>query len=382
MRRHAFPAALLGLAILAGSACSSDSGADQTATGDVAPTGTDPVVEETASPPVAPDGPWEAVDPAEAGFDAAALDELPAFLDDGATTCVAVVKDGKLAGEWYFGDFTADSDQEIFSASKSVSSTLVGIAEAEGYLDIDQPASDFITEWQGTDSESVTIRNLISNDSGRFYTFENDYVAMAAGAPDKTAFSIGLSQQYPAGEHWEYNNAAIQTLEAVLERATGRDMVEYAQEKLFEPIGMDVSIKRDAAGNPLTFMGVQAGCGDAARFGWLFEQDGSWNGEQVVPAAWVEEATQPSQDLNKGYGFLWWLNSGGEMGNQSLDTLKWPDAPTDAYAALGLGGQVILVIPSQDLVVVRLGGPGSGGIADQGADVNEMARLTLAALQG
>src|SRR5690606_13953386 len=109
-----------------------------------------------------------------------------------------------------------------------------------------------------------------SNVSGRHWDPATDYVAMAIEADDKTAFAAGLGQDEPPGRTWAYNNAAVQTLSAVLESATGQRADDYAAAVLFEPIGMRNSrMISDAAGNPLTFMGLETTCLDLARFGYL-----------------------------------------------------------------------------------------------------------------
>lgn len=397
LSRARWLACALVLATL-GAACSSDDG-DDAATGDTDDTttipdggaGGDGSSSTTAAPGddgvAYPDPDWATADAADVGLSQDGLDAMADYLESSGSNCMAVIKDGQLIDERYWNDTTVDSDQEIFSASKSVSSTLIGIAQDQGFLDIDQPASDFITEWQGTDSEDVTIRNLLSNDSGRYYDFETDYFRMTT-APNRTEFAIALDQQYEPGEHWEYNNSAIQTLQAVLERSTGQDMTEFAEENLFGPIGMSSHYQPDRSGTEPTFMGVQASCQDLARFGYLYLQDGTWNGEQVVSEEYVHEATAPSQDLNQAYGFLWWLNEEGYLlpvvGGEG-EGLFWPDAPDDAYAALGLGDQITLVLPSENMIVTRLG-PWKNDNED-GADpvpstsVNELGRLAAAAVE-
>lgn len=210
----------------------------------------------------------------------------------------AVGHEGRIVDEAYWHETTPTTRREAFSITKSITATLVGIAQDRDLLDLDQPAADFIPEWRGTPSEVVTIRNLVSNDSGRFQDLRSDYVDMAGQAADKTAFSIGLDQQHDPGTEWVYNNAAIQTLEAVLEEATGMDVGEFA------------------------------------------------------------EATAPSQELNEAYGYLWWLNHegtvGAAVGAESTEGQLVPGAPEDIYAALGLGNQVAAVFPSSGIVVTRL----------------------------
>lgn len=306
---------------------------------------------------------WATAEPGDVGLAPGPLAGLSTFLEGEGSNCLVVVKDGQVVVDEAWNGTTSEGDQEVWSATKSITSTLVGIAQEEGALDIEQPASDLIEEWQGTASEDVTIRNLLSNDSGRYYDFRNDYLSMAFQAEDKSAFAIGLDQQHPPGEQWEYNNSAIQVLEEVLQRATGQEVADYAQERLFEPLGMSAEMRTDAAGNTLVFMGAQASCLDMARFGYLALNEGAWDGQQVVPAAWMAEATAPSQEVNPRYGFLWWLYEEGT----ALVEPGQPDPPA-AYAAIGLGGQIVLVIPEDDLVVVRLG---PEGIADVGSGTGQ-----------
>ena len=368
-RAHAAWVALVVAALIAG-ACADDSGSPE----DTASDGTAPV--ETTAPPTAappttepvddrawPTADWGQVEPEDAGIDPVVLDEVVNLVEASGSDCLVVSRDGQLVGEWFWNETGPDFEREAWSVTKSITATLVGIAQHQGHLDIDQPASDFIHEWEGTDSEDVTIRNLLSNDSGRFHTFEVDYLDMARDADDKTTFAIELDQEHEIGTHWVYNNAAIQVLEAVLERATGTDVGTFAREHLFEPLGMSTTIATDPAGNTLTFMGAQMSCRDMARFGLLNLRAGEWDGEEIVPADFVAEATRPSTELNPGYGLLWWLF--GTDTDELVETAPGQDAipggEPRAYAALGLGGQIVVVIPEHDLVVTRLVGSQTRG---------------------
>lgn len=367
--RRAAAAVLLVAALLAG--CSDDGGADDAGgSDDAAPGTTATTAAETTTTTVDerpwPTGSWPTTTPAEAGLDQAALDRLATLAEAGGSHCLVVTRNGELVDEWYWAGTDESTERESWSVTKSVTATLVGIAQDDGALAIDQPASDFITEWQGTPSGDVTIRQLLSNDSGRYYDPVTDYGAMAGQAEDKSAFAIALEQQHEPGTRWEYNNSAIQTLEEVLERATGQDVADFARERLFEPLGMDSNMTTDAAGNALVFMGMQTSCRDLARFGLLYLRGGEWRGEQVVSAAFVEEAVEPSQELNPGYGLLWWL-----LGERDADTAPGQGgvsaAGADGFAALGLGDQVLAVFPDTGLVVTRLGPPGGDfGVAQIG----------------
>lgn len=252
-------------------------GSDSAAPGTTAPTPS-----STTTTTAAPDGQWRPVDPEEAGFDAVALEALAAEAAEARSACLFVARDGRVVGEWYFGDAGPATAQEVYSVTKSITSVLVGIAADDGDLELDDPASTWIEPWRGTPAEAVTVRDVLANASGRHWDLGSDYLGLLA-AEDRTAYGIGLAQDAPPGEVWAYNNAAIQTLEAVLEEATGDSVADFAEARLFGPLAMeDTRMTADDAGNALTFMGVRSTCRDLARFGQLVLQEGEWDGEQLV----------------------------------------------------------------------------------------------------
>ncbi|GAA3972057.1 hypothetical protein GCM10023085_62870 [Actinomadura viridis] len=320
--------------------------------------------------PRAPGAPaWEKVAPSAAGLDAAELERIAARAKTGKSNCLAVLRDGKLAGEWYFGGTEATTTQNVWSATKSITSVLVGIAQDDGALRVDDSASKWIEEWKGTPAEAVTVRDLLSNDSGREWAFTTDYRRLLA-AQDRTKFAIGLKQQHKPGEIWVYNNSAIQTLQRVLQKSTGRDVARFAEERLFRPLGMNrTTMTADRTGNAQTFMGVNSTCHDMARFGQMMLDKGRVRGRQVVSAAYVKAATgKPSTKLNAAYGYLWWLNRPGpvlspraatDLGGAGRPAATRgrlvPGAPPQLYWALGLGNQLVQVDPETRTVVVRLG---------------------------
>jgi CubicO group peptidase (beta-lactamase class C family) len=161
----------------------------------------------------------------------------------------------------------------------------------------------------------------------------------------------------------------------VLREATGEEVDAFAAERLFDPLGMaHTRMTRDASGRSTNvFFGMQSTCPDLARFGQLFAQGGEWDGEQLLPATWMRRAVgAPSQELNAAYGLLWWLNRSGPIraplnpngATTTPEVVKVgrvaPGAPGRLFAAQGLGGQVVLVDPRSDTVVVRLGVVGGG----------------------
>lgn len=318
---------------------------------------------------------WTTIDAVAAGLDPTVLEGIAAEAEAGLSNCLVVTRGGKLVDEWYWQGTRPDSAQEVWSASKSFTSVLMGMASDDGALSVHDRASEWIPEWEGTDSEEITVEQLLNNTSGRFQDYQSDYVEMAAKAADKTAFAIGLDQEFEPGSRWVYNNAAIQTLEQVFSGATGEDLADVAEDRLFAPLGMDdTDLLRDDAGNPMTFMGIRSTCRDMARFGLMALRNGEWNGEQVVSEDWMERSTGgPSQDLNPGYGWLWWLNNRGRVVDPSADPAAdtaqaeeqiVPGAPEDMFFASGLGGQMVVVDPGSETVLVRLGPP----VYPQGTD--------------
>jgi CubicO group peptidase (beta-lactamase class C family) len=336
-----------------------------------------------------PGAEWVHADPASMGFDPEVMRRIARAARSSQTTCLLVARKGKVVGEWNWLDVAPDQPREVFSMTKSVTSTLVGQAEADGDLDIDDRAKKYVEEWRGTKSRGVTIRDILSNDSGRFWDAGTDYGQLPQ-ASDRTQFAIDLEQQHSPGQVWAYNNAAIQTLDRVISRATGEPTRDYAQERLFGPIGMThTRMTADPAGNTNTFFGVQTTCEDMARFGYLFLRHGRWGDEQVVPRSWVRAAVgRPSQEHNAAYGFLWWLNRWGPViGPLATDAPGQPDPPVgriipgaaaNLFTAQGLGGQTVLVDPGSQTVVVRIGQFTPGG-ADQ-YSARDAARFVTEAL--
>jgi len=316
-----------------------------------------------------PGAAWDRVSPASVGLDAAKLEQIAAQAKTGKSNCLVVVRDGKLAGEWYFNGTGPNTAQEVYSATKSFASTLVGIAQDDGDLRIGDSASRWIPQWRDTSARAVTVRDLLSMDSGRQWSVLTDYVQLILAA-DRTSFAVGLAQAEAPGRVWAYNNAAVQTLQPVLAKATGMNVATFAEHRLFEPLGMrHTTMTTDRAGNAQMFEGIHSTCRDMARFGVLMLDRGRWGGKQIVSSDWVAAATgRSSTGLNAGYGYLWWLNHKGvladpltatSVGAARSSTTKRgrlaPGAPNDMYWALGLGNQLIQIDPGSRTVVVRLG---------------------------
>lgn len=321
--------------------------------------GDDGGASKAAAEAVYPDPDWRVESPEAHDLDSLLLEDAADFADEHDSDCLVVTRGGAIVGEWYWNGWDERDEGNVYSVTKSFTSALVGIAQDRGELAVTDKASEYIREWVGTDSEDVTVRNLISNDSGRYWDFWTDYVRDYLLADDKTAYAISLGQQYAPGTVWRYNNSAIQTLERVLHVATGMDVAEYAKEVLFDPLGMLSHYGRDRAGNPLTFADLSASCRDLARFGYLYLREGRWSDDrQIVTEEWVEESTQPSTPLNSAYGYMWWLNRPGrwmEALPRERDGKPMPGLPENVFRASGAYNQIIFVDPNTDVVFTRIG---------------------------
>ncbi len=314
---------------------------------------------------VYPSADWERAAPAQLGFDAQKLDALASVADGNDSHCLMITRKGRLVGEWYWDGWTRDTQQVVHSVTKSFTSTLVGIAQDRGLLRIQDPASTWITEWADGLSAGVTVQHLLSNDSGRHWSFLEDYITMAGTSADKTATAIGFDQDEPPGTYWEYNNSAIQALERVLKKAIHGDVAAYAKANLFDPLAMKATMDHDRAGNTMMFGNLSASCDDLMRFGYLWLRKGKWNGTQIVSEAYVGEATKISQPLNAAYGYLFWLNNDGHYvlpsapGRREGDGKQIANLPSSVFSALGLGGQMVAIDPEHELVLTRIGGSGN-----------------------
>lgn len=271
-------------------------------------------------------------------------------------SCMVVQEGGKIVGEWYWNGRTPSTLSEGFSTMKSMAATLIGIAQTQGKLNINQKASDFISEWKGTSSESITIKQILSNNSGRAYE-DVDTITLALKS-DVEPYVLSRGQEAPPGTTWEYNGPAIQVLETILERAIEGSVKAFAQKYLLKPLDMKAELTTDLAGNLYVVAFWQTSCRDLAKLAQLYLQNGKWNGVQLVSEAFVSEALTSSTELNAAYGYLWWLNRAGTWmipGNtKKFSGPPHKSAPLDIFWASGACGQIAAGFPSQNLVIAYM----------------------------
>lgn len=299
--------------------------------------------------------PWATASPSAVGMDEAVL---AGAAEDAAAIerlrSLLVVRRGSLVLERYYGGADAGTPADVRSVTKSVVSTLVGIALERGELvGLDQPVAS-VLDGAGIvltgRQRDITVRHLLSMTGG----FEWDEAGASRSdtrlynewvlSDDPIGFLLERPMADPPGTRFEYNSAAVHLLGVVLEEATGSTLPAYAERVLFGPLGIE-----DARWEPLGGGRVNGGSGldlrprDLARVGQLMLQDG-WSGDRsVVPRPWVREAT------TRRFG---WTTAAGPLASLSYGYLWWVDTERDAFLAWGFGGQFIYVYPALDLVVV------------------------------
>jgi CubicO group peptidase (beta-lactamase class C family) len=273
------------------------------------------------------------------------------------TRAVVVVYDGRIVGERYAPGFNQNTVMLGWSVSKSLTGALIGVLVQEGRLDPDAPAP--VPEWKGSDKEKITVRHLLQQTSG--LDFEEAYAKpsgvtnMLFRRGDMAAFTTQLPLKYAPGTVFNYSSGNTNVLSRIIRQVVGeKDYVAFPYRSLFHKLNMySLLLEPDASG---TFIGSSysyATARDFARFGLLYYNHGVWNGQQVLPAGWVEASIRPSEaDKRQHYGYQFWLNG---LSEEDPTKRMYPDVPADLYFANGYGGQNIYVIPSKKLVVVRNG---------------------------
>jgi CubicO group peptidase (beta-lactamase class C family) len=279
---------------------------------------------------------------------------LGEFLADTDTTAFLVIRDDALLYEGYFNGYDRASTQTSFSVAKSFVSALVGIAIQEGHIgSVDDPVTEYIPELEGQGMDKVTIRHLLTMSSGLEYSGEGGGGsplgddAKTYYAPDLRELALTVKPEGEPARRWEYNNYHPLLLGMILERATGRPVATYLSQKIWRPLEMEAngswSLDSEASGFEKMESGINGRAIDFAKFGRLYLNRGEWNGQQVVPASWVEESTRldTSTDPADFYQYFWWV-----------DVVR-PER--GRFLARGNYGQFIYVVPDKDLVIVRFG---------------------------
>lgn len=288
---------------------------------------------------------WRTSTPEQQGMDSDRLADMLFVIQDADVNIhgVVVTRNGYIVAEAYAAPWEADVIHVMYSVTKSVISALAGIAVDQGCIEsVDQPILEFFPD-----------RSLENVDEAKQTATLDDYLTMTSGLewPDDNFRTTGrmvvtsdwvqfvLDQPVidEPGERFVYNNGVPHVVSAVIEEATGTTTLEFADEHLFTPLGItSYEWQTDPQGRASGGWGLFLTPRDMAKLGYLYLNEGQWDGEQIISADWIAASTEPrvsvNTELNQSYGYFWWI---------------YPDF----YAAQGLEGQFIFVVPDQNLVV-------------------------------
>ncbi len=292
---------------------------------------------------------WDTISPKTLGYCQTNIDRLYDFLEANNTRAFIILKNGKIVLEKYFGTHTQLTPWQWASAGKTITSFMVGMAQQEGFLSLDDTTSTYLgkgwTDCTPKQEEKITIKHQLSMNSGLDDKVLDHFCTI----------DTCLIYKADAGDRWAYHNGPYTLLDRVIEKATGQTLNNYTTQKLKTPIGMTGSFI------PVGYNNVYFSTARSmARFGLLMLNKGKWGENQIMAdSIYFKQMVSPSQSLNKSYGYLWWLN-----GKQSymLPTSQTmfpgylnPNAPADMFVAMGKDGQFLNVIPGQQMVMVRMG---------------------------
>jgi len=282
---------------------------------------------------------------ADLNWDEAELQPLITFLEEKNTKSFILLHDGKIVIEEYMNNHSSSKFWYWASAGKTLTATTVGIAQDYGLIDINDKVSDYLgTNWTSAtlaQENLITCKNLLSMNSGLNDTLGDDV------SPEN------LDYLGDAGSRWAYHNVYVK-MQDVVAAASNKSWDTYFTENLKNKIGMTGTWTK------LNHLNVYwSNTRSMARFGQLIYAKGLWENTQIVSKNFLEEATNTSQNINKAYGYLWWLNGKSsyhlpQTQNEFSGKLI-PNAPDDMYAALGKNDQKIYIVPSKKIVIIRMG---------------------------
>jgi CubicO group peptidase (beta-lactamase class C family) len=292
----------------------------------------------------------------------------------GGPWAIVIVRNGFLVAEWFGVPAMPATTFDIWSCTKSATGIAFGMLFEDSRnhrlpggakIDLDSRAYDFIPEGSPlTDSrkDKIQVKHLLSMTSG--IPGESEGLISIPVKPGGGEFELALGRDpgrfgisaanltSNPGERWDYSDAGFAHLSLIFSKVARREISDYMSERVFQPIGIQNFgwDRQGGAGHigPHTnaHSGLRFSARDFARLGYLMAHHGQWKGVQIVPGWWIDLATKTSQPLNPNYGYSFWVNTSGT---------RWPSAPKDAFAFMGYASNRCYVVPSLDLVVVRLG---------------------------
>lgn len=300
-----------------------------------------------------------------AGIDKTELDKITKMIMadtgyNGNAFAFMVLHKGIPVAEAYKPEFDHSTRFLSWSMAKSFTNALVGILAGQGRMKIEAPAG--IKEWAGDERNSITLNDLMQMQSGlkwnEDYGNRSDVTLMLHCKSDMAKYAYERPVAYPAGTHWYYSSGTTNIITYLIRQQFGNDDMYYSfvYNELFNRIGMpDAVFEADPAGTLVGSSYLYATARDYARFALLFQGDGVFNGERILPEGWVDYTKSEASGSSGEYGALFWLNKGKKL----------PSVPEDMYMCVGHDGQRIFIIPSEQIIVVVLGySPQSNGGMD------------------
>ncbi|MGY2236941.1 serine hydrolase domain-containing protein [Pseudomonas gingeri] len=299
------------------------------------------------------------------------------------TDALLVIHQGQIVYEQYAGPTRVDTPHLTWSISKSIMATVLGVAYGEGLFQLHDPVAKFYPPFQA--HPKVTLEHLLNWSSGIDWQEDYEYAPLKSsvvamlytlGHADMAGYTAGHGEYSPAGRAFRYSSGDSNVLAAALKQIVGAQRYpDFPWTALFDPLGIRGAVwERDGSGTFVASSYAYMTARDLARIGLLMERNGRWQDRQLLPKAWVDFNRRPFSGYKPGQdeavaGGQWWLN-------RSIDGAPkpWPDAPSDTFAALGHWGQVLYVIPSAGLVIVRYGDDRDGSYRH-----NELLKRALVA---
>ena len=266
-----------------------------------------------------------------------------------------VVKGDRIVAESYAAGIGPSSQLLGWSMGKSVTAIAIGRLIFQGRLALDD--SDLFVQWREDERSKIQLHSLLSMTDGldfdEIYAPGNDVTAMLFTEPNSAAFALQSPLVHKPGKHFNYSSGTANILSALVQQRSGGSLqsnVSYMDEHLYRPLGLTHALfESDVGGTLVGSSYFYASARDWARIGLLMLNRGEINGQRLLSEEFVRLASTPNpSDNEKAYGYQFWLNAGDEA-------LRWPNIPKDAYAAMGNRSQIVMIIPSEDLVFVRLG---------------------------
>lgn len=311
----------------------------------------------TAAPSSVPDLPsatndwptsgWRTSTPAAQGMDP---HKLTLLLEDVQQKqlklhSLLIIRNGYIVSETYFEHYTAQTPHELYSVTKSVVATLVGIAIDKRSIDaVGHPVVDFFRgssfEHPDARKDAMTLEDVLTMRTGLDWQEQDSTFRAMYQSRDWVQFMLDMPMHAQPGQQFRYCSGCSHLLSAIIQQRTAMNTRDFAQQALFDPLGINtVAWEQDRQGIPIGGWGLQLTPRDMAKLGYLYLHKGMWDGRQIVPAAWIDAAVQrhtaTDSTLGLGYGYQWWT---------------YPSL--GAYVALGRYGQTIFVAPDLQLIVV------------------------------